>query len=103
VWQRSSRIALATLAVSLPLSISGSQIALGALLLLSLAAGPAALRRVRGAAATPPLVILLVVLGISTVAGGPSWAALDAYRSLWVVGTYVVVLACSATPPMRAG
>jgi putative inorganic carbon (HCO3(-)) transporter len=39
-----------------------------------------------------PLLVFLGVLVTSTIARGPSWGALDAYRGLWIVGTYVAAM-----------
>jgi len=38
-----------------------------------------------------PLILFLGVLVASTILGGASWGALNAYRGLWIIGTYVVI------------
>ena len=95
-WRRSARVALAAFVVCLPLSLSGAELALGAMVLLA-AAGM--LKGYSGWLRSPldvPLLAFLGALVISTIATGPSWAALDAYRGLWILSTYaaaVVLLA----------
>jgi O-antigen ligase len=92
VERRLGRMALAALAVCLPLSISGAQIALG-LLLLALAGREArGAGRLRRMPLRLPLALFCGALVLSTVAGGPSMRALDAYRELWVLGAYVGVV-----------
>jgi len=77
---------------SLPLSISGAEIALGLLLALTgLALAYGDRRWVR----TPfdrPVLVFLGVMVVSTLAGGPTAGTLDAYRGLWVMGTYAVTV-----------
>jgi putative inorganic carbon (HCO3(-)) transporter len=85
-------MALAALAVCLPLSISGAQIALG-LVLLALAGREArGAGRLRVMPLRLPLGLLCGLLVLSTFAGGPTVGALDAYRELWVTGAYVGVV-----------
>ena len=75
---------------SLPLSISGAEIALGVLLALAAAALATGGTRWVGTPLDRPLLAFLAVLVVSTLAGGPTRGALEAYRNLWVVGVYGV-------------
>ena len=91
-WQRAARCAVAAFVACLPLSLSGMELALAAMMVL----GSIAL--LRGYIIWPrspldvPVLVFLGVLVASTIAGGPSWGALDAYRGLWIVGTYVAAM-----------
>jgi O-antigen ligase len=104
-WDRARRIALTAFVVSLPLSISGAEIALGVLLALTVASlARGWIRWIR----TPldrPLLVFLSILVISTLWGGPTAAALDAYRGLWVMGAYVATagLVTDAAEARRLG
>lgn len=89
--RHAARFALVAFVISLPLSISGMEIALGVLLAL---AGLAAISGERWPGRSPvdrPLFLFVASLGVSTLVAGPAWSALDAYRGLWVAGTYIAV------------
>jgi O-antigen ligase len=77
---------------SLPVSISGAEIALGVLLALTVAALATGERRWVRTPLDRALLAFFAVLVTSTVAGGPTADALDAYRDLWVIGTYAVTV-----------
>jgi O-antigen ligase len=78
---------------SLPLSISGAEIALGVLLALTAVALASGEKRWARTPLNRPLLTFLAVLVVSTVVGGPTAGTLDAYRDLWVMGTYAVTVA----------
>jgi O-antigen ligase len=77
---------------SLPLSISGAEIALGVLLALTAVALASGEKRWAGTPLDRPLLCFLAVLVVSTLVGGPTAGTLDAYRDLWVMGTYAVTV-----------
>lgn len=92
-WRRAADGALIALVVCLPLSISGTQVALGVLLACVGVALLFGERPIRRSPLDVPLLLFFAALVLSTVLGGPSWRALDAYRGLWVVGMYVAAIA----------
>jgi len=104
-WDRARAIALTAFVVSLPLSISGAEIALGVLLALTVAGLAQGWMRWTRTPLDRPLLVFLSILVISTLSGGPTAAALDAYRGLWVMGAYVVTvgLVADAAEARRLG
>ncbi len=86
-WQRAARGAVATLAVCLPLSLSGMELALGVMMVLAAIAVLCGYRAWSGSPLDIPLLVVLAVFGTSPGVAGPSCGALVASRGLWSGGT----------------
>jgi hypothetical protein len=92
-WQRAARGALTAFVVCLPLSISGAEAALAVMLALVVVGLARRHQRWVRSALDGPLALFLGALLLSTILRGPSYAVLDAYGDLWVVGAYVATVA----------
>jgi O-antigen ligase len=78
-------------AVSLPLSMSGMEIALGVMLVLCGVGLMNGYRRFRRTPVDVPILVVLAALLLSTIVRGVSADTLDAYRELWIISAYVCI------------
>ena len=90
---RVARGALTALVLCLPLSISGAQIALGVALAALVVGEVRGAGRLRRLPLGRQLALVLLAFLLSTLGGGISWGAVDAYRELWIAGTFVAAAA----------